>query len=343
MPRLGVALTDHDTASKSTDRETLAIEPVRSACYDMPMDIMPSRWRLPLLAAVSFATPAALPSQTRTTTRVVMLGTGNPNTDPERSGPAVAIVVGTAVYLVDAGPGIVRRAGLAARTDSIPALASSNLNRVFLTHLHSDHTAGLPDLIFSPWVLGRSKPLDIYGPPGTKRMAGLLEQAYSADVAIRLRGGEPSNKTGYAVTAHDSRAGVVYRDSNVTVTAFDVKHGKWEHAFGYRFKTRDRTVVISGDTAPTDAVVKACDGCDVLIHEVYDAERFKTLSEAWRTYHAAYHTSTYDLADLATRARPTLLVLYHQLFWGGHDAALLQQVRTRYTRAVVSARDLGVY
>lgn len=306
--------------------------------------VMPIRFRrIALIAAALLTAPSSARAQTQTVTRVVMLGTGNPNTDPDRSGPAVAIVVGSAVYLVDAGPGIVRRAGLAARTDSIRALATANLNRVFLTHLHSDHTVGLPDLIFSPWVLGRTAPLDIYGPPGTKRMANLLEQAYSADVAIRLRGGEPSNKTGYAVTAHDTHAGVVYRDSNVTVTAFDVKHGKWEHAFGYAFKTRDRTIVISGDTAPTDAVVNACDGCDVLIHEVYDAERFKTLSDAWRAYHSVYHTSTYDLADLATRARPKLLVLYHQLYWGGDDAALLRQVRTRYARDVVSARDLGVY
>ncbi|HTE45010.1 MAG TPA: MBL fold metallo-hydrolase [Gemmatimonadaceae bacterium] len=302
----------------------------------------------PLLLVVAFtiAAPSGVLCQSATaptTTRVVMLGTGNPNTDPERSGPAVAIVVGTAVYLVDAGPGIVRRAGLAARTDSIAALATPNLDRVFLTHLHSDHTAGLPDLIFSPWVLGRTKPLDIYGPPGTARMANLLEQAYSADVAIRLRGGEPSNKTGYAVTAHDAKAGIVFRDSNVTVTAFEVHHGKWEHAYGYKFKTRDRTIVISGDTSPSDAVVKACDGCDVLVHEVYDAERFKTLSAAWKAYHSVYHTSTRDLADIATRAHPRLLVLYHQLFWGGDDAALLQQVKTRYTGSVVSARDLGVY
>jgi hypothetical protein len=94
-------------------------------------------------------------------TCVVMLGTGNPNADPDRSGPAVAIVVRGSVYLVDAGPGIVRRAALAARVDSIPELGAVNLRRVFLTHLHSDHTIGLPDLIFSPWVAGRTAALDV--------------------------------------------------------------------------------------------------------------------------------------------------------------------------------------
>ena len=209
-------------------------------------------------------------------TQLVLLGTGTPNDDPDRSGPAVAIVVGNEVYLVDAGPGIVRRAALAKHRDSLPALAAENLRRVFITHLHSDHTVGLPDLIFSPWVLGRTTPLEIYGPRGTRRMSELLESAYSEDIAIRLNGGEPSNKTGYAVAAHDVAPGIVYRDSNVTVTAFAVPHGKWEQAFGYRFETRDRSIVISGDTGPSDAVVRACNGCDVLVHEVYSASRLKT-------------------------------------------------------------------
>ena len=272
-----------------------------------------------------------------------MLGTGTPNADPDRSGPAVAIVVGAAVYLVDAGPGIVRRAALAARVDSIPALSNDRLRRVFLTHLHSDHTAGLPDLMLTPWVLGRTAPLEVYGPPGTARMVDLLEQAYAEDIAIRLRGGEPSNKTGYAAKARDVAAGEIYRDSNVVVTAFEVPHGKWEHALGYVFKTADRTIVVSGDTHPSDAVVHACNGCDVLVHEVYDAETFKTRLPDWRAYYTAYHTSTYELGEIATRARPKLLVLYHQLYGGGTDSALVAQVKTKYRGDVVSARDLGVY
>lgn len=276
-------------------------------------------------------------------TRVVILGTGNPNADPERSGPAVAIIVGDQAYVVDAGPGIVRHAALAARQDSIAALAPDRLHRVFLTHLHSDHTTGLPDLILAPWVLGRAAPLEVYGPPGTRRMSALLEQAYAADIQIRLHGGEPSNKTGYVVDARDVAPGIVYRDSNVTVTAFEVRHGKWEHAYGYRFQTGDRTIVVSGDTRPTDAIVRVCNGCDVLVHEVYSAERFATRPPEWQRYHAAYHTSTIELADIASRARPKLLVLYHQLYWGDDDAALLRQVRSRYSGDVVSAHDIGVY
>lgn len=283
----------------------------------------------------------SMPPSTRT--RVVMLGTGNPGADPDRSGPAVAIVVDSAVYLVDAGPGIVRRAALANGTDSIPALRMPNLRRVFLTHLHSDHTVGLPDLMLSPWVLERTAPLEVRGPPGTKRMVDLLLQAYSEDIELRLHGGEPSNKTGYAAIGKDVAAGEVYRDSNVVVTAFEVSHGQWPHAYGYVFKTPDRTIVISGDTRPSEAVVRACQQCDVLIHEVYDAEAYKHRPAEWRAYHAAYHTSTYELADLAARARPRLLVLYHQLYWGGTDETLIQQIKTRYSGPAVSARDLGVY
>jgi ribonuclease BN (tRNA processing enzyme) len=301
----------------------------------------PRAVRLLFVAATALgAGHVAMPTHTR----VVVLGTGTPNSDPDRSGPAVAIAVNDAVYLVDAGPGIVRRAALAARVDSIRALANENLRRVFLTHLHSDHTTGLPDLIFSPWVSGRTAPLEVYGPPGTARMVDLLEQAYSEDVAIRLRGGEPSNKTGYAAHARDVGAGEVYRDSNVVVTAFEVPHGKWEHALGYVFKTTDRTVVISGDTSPSDAVVRACSGCDVLVHEVYDAEGLKNRTPDWQAYHSAYHTSSYALGDLAARANPRLLVLYHQLYMGrGTDSSIVAQVKTRFRGNVVSARDLGVY
>jgi len=272
--------------------------------------------------------------------QVVLLGTGTPNADPDRSGPAVAIVVGKDAYLVDAGPGIVRRAALANRRDSIPALDASNLRRVFLTHLHSDHTVGLPDLILSPWVLGRVLPLEVYGPRGTRRMAGLLESAYSEDIAIRLKGGEPSNKTGYAARARDVLPGVVYRDSNVTVTAFAVPHGKWEQAFGYRFETRDRSIVISGDTGPSDAVVRACHGCDVLVHEGYSASRLKTRTADWQRYHRAYHTSGEELGGIATRAGAKLLVLYHQLYWGDNDEGILREVQTHFGGRVVSGQDL---
>lgn len=276
--------------------------------------------------------------------RAIVLGTGTPNADPDRSGPAVAIVRGTHSYLVDAGPGIVRRASAAARQGAT-ALQMPRLHIVFITHLHSDHTAGLPDLILMPWVLDRTDPLEVFGPPGIKEMVDHLLAAYDADIHNRLDGLQPSNKTGIKVNVHVVKPGVVYRDSIVTVRAFEVPHANWEHAFGYRFESPQRSIVVSGDTRASDSVVKACHGCDVLVHEVYSAERYKTLSAAWKAYHKSAHTSTTELAAIAGRARPKLLVLYHQIWWGPTDDDLLvKEIHAAgYAGTVVSARDLGVY
>src|SRR6202162_6306716 len=186
-------------------------------------------------------------------TRVVVLGTGNPSADPERWGPAVAVVVNGRAYLIDCGPGVVRRAA-AAEKNGIASLKAKELKIVFITHLHSDHTLGYPDLIFSPWVLERSEPLEAYGPRGLKSMTSHIEKARAEDIRLRLHGLEEANATGYKVNVHEIQPGVVYRDDNVTVMAFPVKHGTWKYAFGYRFDTKDRRIVISGDTAPTDEV-----------------------------------------------------------------------------------------
>jgi ribonuclease BN (tRNA processing enzyme) len=174
-------------------------------------------------------------------------------------------------------------------------------------------------------------------------MTKRLLAAYEEDIRMRQEGLEPDKHEGWRVNAHEVRAGVVYRDSNVTVTAIAVPHANWRHAFGYRFESRGRVVVISGDTRASDAIVRACDGCEVLVHEVYSAERFRERPPEWQRYHADAHTSTAELGALATRARPKLLVLYHQLFWGASDDDLVREVRSGYAGAVVSARDLGVY
>ncbi len=278
----------------------------------------------------------------RTPAQIVLLGTGTPNADPDRSGPSVAIVVNDTPYLVDFGPGVVRRAA-AAFQKGIKGLAAKNLNRVFVTHLHSDHTTGYPDLVFTPWVLERKEPLEVYGPKGIKAMTGHILKAYRQDIDIRLRGGEPSNKTGYKVIAHEIKPGVVYKDENVTVKAFLVNHGSWREAYGFRFETADRTIVISGDCRPSPSVIQNCDGCDVLIHEVYSQAGFATRPPEWQKYHSRYHTSSRELAELASKARPGLLVLYHQLFWGTSEDDLLNEVRAGYSGKVVSGRDLDVY
>ena len=287
--------------------------------------------------------PMALVAQAPETA-VVMLGTGTPNADPDRSGPAVAVVRGGRSYLVDAGPGVVRRAAAAAALHADSALQPRNLRTLFLTHLHSDHTVGLPDLILSAWTLERDVPLEVYGPPGTQAMVDHLLAAYAADIRNRIDGLEPANPTGYQVRVHEIAPGQVFDDGNVTVTAFAVPHGDWEVAFGYRFQSADRSIVISGDTRASDAVVNACDGCDLLVHEVYSAERFRTRPPAWQAYHAKAHTSTTELADVARRAAPKQLLLYHQLFWGTTDEGLIAETRAAgYKGPIRSAADLTRY
>jgi ribonuclease BN (tRNA processing enzyme) len=275
-------------------------------------------------------------------TQVVMLGVGNPNPDPDRSGPAVAIVVNDAAYLVDCGPGVVRRA-TAAERKGITALKASELKTVFITHLHSDHTLGYPDLIFTPWVMGRSDPLQAYGPRGLRQMTDHIEKAWKKDIYVRTQGLEEANRTGYKVVMHEIAPGVVYRDANVTVTAFPVQHGIWDQAFGYRFDTADRSVVISGDTRPTESVVDACHGCDVLLHEVYNPHGEELNTPHWKQYFHEFHTSPEELGDIARRAQPKLLVLYHLSLEKLPEEDLLEQVKKNYTGKVVLAHDLDIF
>lgn len=274
--------------------------------------------------------------------RVVMLGSGTPIPDPRSSGPAVALVVNGQSYLFDAGAGVVRRAQEAAEKYAISTLQAPYLNRLFLTHLHSDHTLGYPDLMLTPWVVGRSQPLEVFGPKGTAAMTEHIRLAYAEDIAMRAAGLE--HRPQLIVNVHEIEKGLVYRDANVTVRAIPACHGQWKQAFGYAIEAGGRTIVISGDTAPCAAITEACRQCDVLVHEVYSAARFARFPAGAKTYHASFHTSTRELAEIATKARPKLLVLYHQLYFGPQDEVdLAGEVRQTYSGVVVSAQDLGVY
>lgn len=269
-------------------------------------------------------------------TKVILLGTGTPNADPSRSGPATAIVVNGSIYLVDCGPGVVRRAAAA-------GLKMPELKRVFITHLHSDHTAGFSDLIFTPWVLERTAPLEAFGPPGLKHMSEHIMAAYQEDIEMRVKGLEGAHPTGYQVDAHEVLPGVIYKDANVTVKAFRVPHGSWKYAFGYRFETRDRTIVISGDTTFARDMLEQARGADLLIHEVYCEAGFATRSEKWKKYHASFHTASRDLARIAAEAKPKLLVLYHVLLWGQSEQQLLKEIRKIYKGPVAVGKDLQVF
>ena len=328
--------------------EVPGVPRVRGACLAVAFATLQLERRRMLLCIVALcavvgAVGIAQPAADASSMRLVILGTGTPNADPERSGPALAIVIGEQAYLVDAGPGIVRRAA-AANAKGITALRAAALDRVFISHLHSDHTLGLPDLMFSPWVLERRSPLSVYGPTGIAEMTKHIEAAWREDIYNRLFGLEPQSTRNYRAMTHVITPGEIYKDDKVTVDAIPVLHGSWPDAFGFRFRAPDRTIVVSGDARPSPSLIDACNGCDVLVHEVYSAVTFKTRPREWQKYHADAHTSTIELARLAAKARPKLLVLYHQLFWGATDADLVREIREAgYKGEVVSAKDLDVF
>lgn len=273
--------------------------------------------------------------------QLALLGTGTPNADPERFGSCVAVVVDDVPYLIDAGPGVVRRAA-AAHQHGVEGLEVSRLSTLFLTHLHSDHTMGLPDLMFTPWVLTRDQPLKIYGPKGTKSMADHLLAAYQADIQERLKGLEPANDEGYRVEVTEIDAGFVYQDDCVQVESFKAIHGSWP-AFGFKFKVADQTIVLSGDTTFHDEMIQHYQGCDVLVHEVYSLKELQKRPPEWQAYHTSVHTSTEQLAHIANQVKPELTILYHQLFWGASEQDLIDEIRQHYNGEVVSGNDLDIF
>ena len=280
-----------------------------------------------------------------TQTQLILLGTGTPNADPERSGPSLAIVVGSNSYIVDFGPGVVRRASALSKQwgGKIEALNANNLKLAFLTHLHSDHTAGYADLILTPWVLGRNIPLEVYGPKGLTQMTEDLLEAYRSDISYRLDGLEPANALGWQVNTHEITEGVVFQDDLIEVTAFKINHGSWDNAFGYRFVTPDKTIVISGDTRPSQNLIRYSEGADILVHEVYSQAGFDKKTEVWKKYHASHHTSTFELGEIAKKTKPGLLVLHHILFWGANEEELLDEISQIYDGLVSVGSDMMIY
>lgn len=296
------------------------------------------RYDFPLIGGLLLLFLVAVAAEQPATTKIVLLGTGNIRPSPERSGPATAIIVGNRAYLVDFGPGVVRRAAAAA-AQGTPALEPPKITIAFVTHFHPDHTTGYPDLILTPWVMGRTQ-LDVYGPEGTEEMTKYVLQAWRRDIDIGTKGME--RRKPLVVRPHDVKPGVVYKDDNVTVTAFAVSHGEWPLAFGYRFDTPGKSIVISGDTSPSDAVVAHCHPCDVLIHEAYSPSAMVATMLDWLAYRAKYHTSTDQLADIANRTKPGNLIIYHT---SGRtpDEQLLREVRQTYHGKAVVGHDLEIY
>jgi ribonuclease BN (tRNA processing enzyme) len=290
------------------------------------------------LLAVLLGIPSGARGQDSTT--VILLGTGTPFPDPKAQGPATAVTVGTRVFLFDAGAGVVRQmtaAGLSVRNGPVTAL--------FLTHLHSDHTLGLPDVILTSWVMGRHVPLRVVGPRGTRAMTDHILAAWREDIAVRSQGLEREDRSAVRVAVQEVQEGVVYDSARVRITAIPVLHGSWKEAFVYRIDAPGKRILISGDTRPSPALIEAASNVDLLIHEVYVGGRLKPEDRPggadWPAYMRAFHTSDRELGALARLVAPRLLVLDHIIRMGGSDQELLDGVRAGgFTGPIVIGHDL---
>lgn len=290
-------------------------------------------------------------------TQVILLGTGTPNACYNASGPSTAVVVDNQAYIIDFGPGVVRQASKAYH-QGINALRPDLLTVAFCTHLHSDHTAGFSDLILTPWVLERNVPLQVYGPKGIRSMAEHIQKAYEIDIDFRINGFERANTEGYKVDAHEIKEGIIYEDDKVVVEAFEVNHGTLE-CYAFKFNVKDGTsIVISGDTCPLEIMSEKAKNADILLHEVEYTAGIKNRLPKWQKYHQEVHTLSTDLAKVALKAQPKLLVTYHRIYHMNimdnsvdiaqemqkRDELILEEIKNAgYTGTVVNGKDLDVF
>lgn len=294
---------------------------------------------------VSLLAVAALPiGIAHAETRVIMLGTGTPVPNAERAGSGVAVIHNDEAYLFDLGHGTVQRAIQAWKTMDVPALNPVKIENVFFTHLHSDHTLDYPELAATYWWR-RDNQLHAYGPTGLRNVTNGYYAMQKMDISLRLNGNTPvrdANMYKVAVT-EISKDGVVFSDNGVTVEAFTVSHGDIEPAYGYKVTTPDKTIVISGDTTYNDNLIKKAKNADILIHEVISHEGWSALDKNWQNYHQLSHTLTTDLAKIANKTKPDLLVLTHVLHYGAPIETAYDEVSALYKGKVVLANDLDEY
>jgi ribonuclease BN (tRNA processing enzyme) len=285
------------------------------------------------------------PPPQSTGTRLILLGTaGGPAIKKARAQPANALIVRDSVYIIDAGDGVSRQMGLA-------GVSPKALRAVFITHLHSDHVADYGTLLLRAWQSGLKKAVDTYGPAPLKAMTASYLQYMRWDIQLRIRD-ENRPVLANLVRAHDiAKAGVIYKDENVTVTAAEVPHGAAKPAYAYRFDTPDRSIVFSGDTSKSASLVKLAAGADVLVHEILNIDGVDASvketdpgNEALKRHIIEAHTPMEEVGQVASEARVKKLVLTHFVPTG--QAAFdkpelwIQGVRKSYQGEVVVGEDL---
>lgn len=270
--------------------------------------------------------------------QVTLLGTGSPRPVLNRFGPSTLVEAGGQKFLFDAGRGALQRlAQIQVRWQDVDG--------VFLTHLHSDHLVGFPDLWLTGWLLAgaRDRPLNVWGPRGTKKMMALLEQAYESDIRIRLYD-DRAAPDGVVLLAEDIGEGTVFEKAGVKVTAFEVDHRPVKPAFGYRVDYGGRSVVLSGDTRLSENLIRYAQGVDLLIHEVAAPEAFRRAGGSpERTQSViAHHTTPEQAGDVFSRVKPRLAVYSHIVPPSATEQDLIPPTRKTYSGPLELGEDLMV-
>lgn len=263
---------------------------------------------------------------------IILLGTGTPRPSIERFGPATLVSAGGKYFLFDAGRGVTIRLHQA-------GISPNLIEKVFLTHLHSDHISGLDDLWITGWVWQRENPLYVSGPQGTDQFVQNLREAYAADISYRTANvGLDDDKA--QIDSHEITAGVVYDDAGVTIKAFLVDHKPVTPAYGYRIEFGDRVIVISGDTTYARSVVEQASGADVLIHEITAASESLLKKNKRLRQVVAYHTTPEQMVNLLQKSKPRFTALNHVLLFGVGEREVLAALNEKYQGEVMMGYDL---
>ncbi|MEO8452017.1 MAG: MBL fold metallo-hydrolase [Gemmatimonadota bacterium] len=270
--------------------------------------------------------------------KVTLLGSGCPPPVMNRFGPSTLVQAGGQALLIDAGRGALQRL-------TQIGVQWRDVTGVFLTHLHSDHVVGFPDLLMTGWLIapGRTAPLPVWGPTGTEQMMYHLREAYQQDIHFRVAN-ERMNPEGPVVQAKDIVAGVIYDRGGVKVTAFEVDHAPVRPAFGYRIDYGGRAVVVSGDTRVSENVIRFATGADVLIHEVLVPETLQRMGVPPDRAQSIidYHTTPEQAGTVFARAKPRLAVYSHICTPSATDQELIVGTRRTYQGPLEVGEDLMV-